>query len=110
MIKHTVMFRFKSDVPDEKRQSLLDEYLSLPSVYPKMKNYAFGKNISERDQTFEYAFSVEFETEEELKEYLNSEIHEKHVIERWRPMIESRAIASFVDATGSGKSFQAHTT
>ena len=95
MIKHTVMFRFRKDAPEDKKKQLLDEYMQFPRKFPSMRNFAFGENISERDQTYEYAFSVEFETEEALKEYLASDAHEEHVVERFRPIVEQRSIASF---------------
>lgn len=95
MIKHTVMFRFRSDLDDETRNSLIAEYRSFPKVFSSMRNFSFGKNISERDDTFEYAFSVEFESEAALKAYLSSKEHEEHVVRRFRPAIQARAIVSY---------------
>lgn len=95
MIKHTVMFRFKDDAPEDKKKILLDEYMTFPRKFPMMRNFSFGRNVSERDQTYEYAFSVEFESMAHLKEYLSSEEHEAHVTERFRPIVKDRAISSF---------------
>lgn len=95
MIKHTVMFRFKDDAPEDKKQILLDEYMTFPRKFPTMRNFSFGRNVSERDQTYEYAFSVEFESMEQLQDYLSSEEHESHVKERFRPIVIDRAISSF---------------
>ena len=66
-----------------------------------MRNFTIGRNISERDGTFEYAFSVEFGNETELKNYLNSPEHEEHVVERFRPLISARAIVSYEVAEGA---------
>ena len=95
MIKHTVMFRFKDDAPEDKKQILLDEYMTFPRKFPTMRNFSFGRNVSERDQTYEYAFCVEFETMDDLKTYLASAEHEEHVKERFRPIVAQRSISSF---------------
>jgi hypothetical protein len=95
MIKHVVCFRFKDDVPEDVKENLLSEYHEFPTRFPKMRNFSIGNNISARDQTFQYAFVVDFETETDLKEYLSSKEHEDHVVNRFRPVISARAIVSY---------------
>lgn len=102
MIRHIVVFSFKPDAPEHLKQALLDEYSTFPSHYPAMRNFQAGHNISERDGTFEYGFTVEFETVGELKSYLNSPSHEEHVSERFRPLIARRAIVSFEVGPAAG--------
>jgi hypothetical protein len=101
MIKHLVAFRFKPEVEGEMRDRILAEMRTFPAHFPAMKNWADGKNISSRDQTFEYAFVVEFEAESELLAYLNSEEHERFVRERFKPSVDMRAIVSF-ESGGQG--------
>ena len=101
MIKHIVLFSFRPEIAQKAREQLLREYTTFPKLHPAMKNFTLGRNISERDQTFEYAFTVEFETEAELKAYLNSAEHEEHVVERFRPVIAARAVASYEVADGA---------
>ena len=96
-----VLFAFKPDVSAERRDELLREYTTFPQLHPAMRNFTIGRNISERDQTFEYAFTVEFGTEAELKAYLGSRQHEEHVVERFRPLISKRAIVSYEVADGA---------
>ena len=95
MIRHIVAFRFKPDAPEHLKTALLAEYKTFPAQYPAMRNFQAGRNISQRDDMFEYGFTVEFETEAALKAYLNSASHEAHVRERFRPLIAARAIVSF---------------
>ena len=95
MIRHIVAFSFRPDAPDHLKAALLEEYPTFPSRYPAMRNFQMGRNTSERDQTFEYGFTVEFATVDDLKAYLNSASHEEHVTERFRPLISKRAIVSF---------------
>ena len=101
MIRHTVFFSFRLEAPKEARDALLREYVTFPSIHKKMRNFTLGKNISQRDQTFQYAFNVDFENDEDLKEYLNSREHEEHVVERFRPVISVRAIVSYEVASGA---------
>ena len=44
---------------------------------------------------------LEFDSEAELKAYLNSREHEEHVTQRFRPLIASRAIVSYEVAHGA---------
>lgn len=95
MIRHTVFFRFRDDAPEQRKRDLLAEYRRFPQMFPTMRNFTIGRNISTRDQTFEYAFSVEFDREADLKDYLASHAHEEHVVERFRPIVSARAIVSY---------------
>jgi hypothetical protein len=100
MIKHTLMFRFRPTAPEADRLALLREYCEFPQRFPWMKNFTIGRNISQRDQTYEYAFTIDFESQSDLDRYLLSKEHEDHVEQRFRPLVESRAIASYVVPTG----------
>lgn len=100
MIKHMVAFRFREDVDEADRQAVLDELNDFPGHYPTMRRWALGENISNRDDTFSHAFTVEFASEAELLAYLGSERHERFVRERFRPRIAARAIVSFEVADG----------
>lgn len=95
MIRHLVAFRFRDDAGPGERRSLIDELNTFPSHYPAMQRWALGENVSNRDDTFTHAFSVEFASQEELLAYLGSERHERFVRERFRPLVASRAIVSF---------------
>ncbi len=103
MIKHVVAFRFKDDVDDAARQAILDEVATFPDHYPQMRNFTLGPNISSREQRMTHTFMIEFADEAALMEYLGSERHETFVRERWRPVIETQAIAALhVDGLPAG--------
>jgi len=95
MIKHIVAFRFKPDVSETEVERVLRELNEFPKRWPAMRGWTLGRNISARDSTFAYAFVVEFATEKDLRDYLSSDAHEAYVRERWRPVIEQRAIVSY---------------
>ena len=96
-----VLFSFKPGADPARRDALLREYATFPALHPAMRHFTLGRNISERDQAFEYAFTVEFASEADLKAYLNSPEHEAHVAERFRPLVASRAIVSYEVADGA---------
>ncbi|GAA3955255.1 hypothetical protein GCM10023085_42340 [Actinomadura viridis] len=95
MIKHTLAFRFRTDVSAEDAAAVLAELETFPGRYPAMRNWSLGRNISTRDSTFTHAFSVEFATDADLRAYLESESHERFVRERWRPVVDKQAIVSY---------------
>lgn len=99
MIRHVVAFRFRDEVDGVARRRLLGELADLPLRFPDMSRFALGDNRSDRDDRFEYAFSVEFADFERLGAYLHSDEHERFVQERFRPLIAERAIVSFEPTT-----------
>ena len=97
MIRHVVLFRFRSEASEAQRRALLDELRSFPSQHPAMRRFALGENRSKRDQTFPLAMHIEFADWASLDAYLESCTHEAFVRERFAPLIEQRAIASIED-------------
>lgn len=95
MIRHLLAFNFRAGVGDDERTALLDELRTFPQRYPTMRTWTLGRNISRRDGTYEWAFVVDFDSEDDLIAYLDSESHERFVAERWRPLVEDRVIVSF---------------
>ncbi len=95
MIRHIVTFTFHPEVPEDARRSLLDELETFPDRFPAMRGWSLGRNVSQRDDTFQWAFVVDFADEPALLAYLNSEPHETFVRERWKPVIARRAITTY---------------
>jgi hypothetical protein len=95
MIRHMVLFRFATHASNEQQSLVLSGLADLPKLFPAMKRFGVGVNISQRDQTFSHVMTIEFETRGELEEYLNSHEHENFVATTFKPNIERRAIASY---------------
>lgn len=95
VIKHLVAFRFNEDLDPETVESVLAELATFPTLYPSMKRWALGRNISTRDDSMSHAFVVEFNSEDELLAYLHSDHHETFVREKWRGIVKRQAIVSF---------------
>lgn len=94
MIRHMLAFRFKADVGQAQRDAVLAELETFPSVHPRMREFRLGQNISDRDTSMSHAFTMWFDTEDDLVGYLRSDEHEQFVRERWRPVIEQQVIAT----------------
>ncbi|MFG1920900.1 Dabb family protein [Cryptosporangium sp. NPDC048952] len=94
MIRHVVAFKFKPETPAETVAAVLAEVESFPSKYPQMRSFVLGPNISLRDTRMSHVFTIEFDDEDDLKSYLNSETHETFVRETWRPVIDSQTIVT----------------
>jgi hypothetical protein len=94
MIRHILLFSFRETAEHTARASLLEGLAAFPERFPKMHKFQIGANVSDRDQTFEYAMTVEFDAKADLDGYLRSEYHEQFVVERFRPLISQRAIAT----------------
>ena len=73
---------------------LFEKLCELPSHFPTMRHFEFGKNVSERDQTFSYGMTVAFETDDQLHAYLKSELHEGMVRQYFAPIVDRRAIVT----------------
>ncbi|GAA0256718.1 Dabb family protein [Cryptosporangium japonicum] len=99
MIRHVVAFRFKPEVPAETVDAILAEVESFPSRYPQMRSFVLGPNISLRDTRMSHVFTIEFDDEDDLKSYLNSESHETFVREKWRPVIDQQTIVTLSAAS-----------
>lgn len=95
MIRHMVLFRFKVDVDLGNRRTVLDSLAQLPSLFPFMKRFGLGENISQRDRTFTHVMTIEFDSQEMLEGYLASAVHERFVSDIFKPAIEDRVIASY---------------
>lgn len=94
MIRHILLFSFRDTVEQSSRTSLLEALAGFAARFPKMQKFQIGPNVSDRDRTFEYAMTLEFDERTDLDDYLHSEYHERFVVERFRPLISQRAIAT----------------
>lgn len=95
MIKHIVLFRFIESSTELERAKVLHELSELPARFVAMKNWTMGLNQSSRDNQFTHGFVVEFDDDELLEGYLQSDTHETFVRERFRPIIAQRAVMSY---------------
>lgn len=102
MIRHMLMFRLKAGADPAACEAMLSELAAFPVRYPAMRNFALGPNASKRDNRFSHGMTIEFESWSDLDSYLSSPAHERFVAERFRPLVDERAIASIDDEAVTG--------
>ncbi len=95
MMRHMLLFRFRQNIDAATKARVLRSLKDLPSHYPAMKRFGLGENVSERDKTFTYVMTMEFERAEELHNYLKSDRHEHFVATQFKPNIDDRVIATY---------------
>jgi 2,3-dihydroxy-p-cumate/2,3-dihydroxybenzoate 3,4-dioxygenase len=95
MIKHIVAFTFKPETSPADVQATLDALNALQGQIPWVRNWSLGKNLSTRDQTYEYALHCDFASEQELQDYLTHPAHERVVRELLTRHWASRAIVDY---------------
>jgi catechol 2,3-dioxygenase-like lactoylglutathione lyase family enzyme len=110
MIRHTVVFRFRPEVDPATVEDVLARLRTFPAHFPAMRRFSAGPNVSDRDDRFTHAFSVEFDTRAALSAYLTSDLHETFVAEVWRPVIAERAIVSYEYTPAQGDLMTAPTS
>lgn len=92
---HIVVWRFRDDLPEAERQTIVETLKTFPSKWNQMRRFRIGPNRSKRDSHFTHAFVIEFDSEAEMVAYLDSGPHNQFVAEIWKPAIAERAIVSF---------------
>ncbi|MBS1895324.1 MAG: Dabb family protein [Actinobacteria bacterium] len=95
MIRHVLLFRFRVDLAADEEAAIIAELRRLPSLYPAMRRFGLGENLSARDRTFSHVMTLEFDRREELEAYLGSARHESFVQTRFLPSVAERVIGTY---------------
>jgi hypothetical protein len=98
-----LLFSVAAHVDKVAEEQLLEGLRELPSLFPQIRDFALGINISRRDDTFTYGMTMTFADVAAMESYLTNSIHETFVTERFKPLIERRVIVSFeIDDMNAG--------
>ena len=81
VLRHIVMYEFKSDQTPERVQEVVDAFRGLPSQIEAILDFECGTNVSRegKSQGFTHVFVVTFADEASLAEYLKHPAHLKYV-------------------------------
>ncbi len=91
-ISHQVLFNFKPEVPEEKRQAILESGRKLFEGIPQVQSAVVGK-VMQEDAELPYGLFIGVKNEEDLAAYRNNPDHKKWVEEVLRPAI-SRSVVT----------------
>jgi hypothetical protein len=94
MIKQIVVFTFSETATPEQRQRVIDGLNRFPAIFPQIKAWSLGRNVSKRHDRYQYGFVAEFESERTLADYLAQPQHNSFVHDEFLPLIAYRSIVT----------------
>ena len=86
MIRHSVIFKFKNAITEIEKKDFFEAALQLTEI-PGLENFEKLKQTSPKN-TFEFGFSMEFDTYLVYENYNNHPYHTSFVQNYWLTMVE----------------------
>lgn len=98
MIKHIVLFTFKSDITPNEINSVFNQLRHLTVVLPSLSNYSYGENCSPEhlNKGFTHAFIMDFDDAKARDAYLHHEEHQRIVRDVILPLLENGTESALV--------------
>ncbi|MEP7338767.1 MAG: Dabb family protein [Acidobacteriota bacterium] len=94
MIRHLVLFRFKTDTPQSDRQAFLDMLRALPSKISEIMDFEAGFDVVRSPRAFDLALVASYADLAALDRYAKHE-HHLPVIERSKEICEQVASVDY---------------
>jgi hypothetical protein len=91
MLRHVVMFRWKSGTSERDLELLERALADMPRMCPSIRRYRFGRNLALQPGGFDFAIVADFDDAAGWREYWNNEGHQKLVADHVRPITHERA-------------------
>ncbi len=86
MIKHSVIYTFKSSVNDKEKQSFFEAASSLSAI-PGVKNFEMLKQVSPKNK-YEYGIAMVFDNAQTYEDYNTHPAHQEFLEKYWFVYIE----------------------
>jgi hypothetical protein len=99
MILHTVAFRTKHEAGSAAETDFLAAGMALGEL-PMVRNFKCYRQVSEKND-FEFALSMEFETQDEYDAYNHHPLHVDFVTNRWIPEVDDFLELDYQDYSDS---------
>ncbi|MFC1474662.1 Dabb family protein [bacterium] len=96
MLFHAVLFNFKDDLPDDKKEHILQLARDMLPPIPGVMNLMAGKNIKP-DSEYEYSITMYFDDEAALQEYRDHPEHVKFRDAEFFPFVGSKIGIDYID-------------
>lgn len=94
MIRHIVIFKFKTEVPAGDRQAFLEMLRGLPEQIAEIKSFEAGFDVVRAARSFDLALVTSFDDLAALERYAKHE-HHLPVVERAKVICEQIAAVDF---------------
>ena len=95
MIRHTVMFTWKPEATEEKKQRVATELSRLPSVIPSLKAYSMGTDIGVNQGNWQFVVVADFDDLDGYLAYRDDATHKAIIAEHIQPIIATRAAVQY---------------
>lgn len=92
MIYHAVYFKWKSATPKDKINDAVRSLNALKGVVPSILEIQVGENFSDRSGGYTHVLISKFRSKEHLDQYQTNPDHQKVVIEKIKPIVESTLV------------------
>ncbi|MCI0182506.1 Dabb family protein [Sulfoacidibacillus ferrooxidans] len=77
MIEHIIIFKWKSNIPDEEKQDILTSLLSLKNTIEGILELRVGHNFSTRSKGYDGGLVVTFADQKSLDDYGPHPLHQE---------------------------------
>jgi len=75
MLKHVVLFKFKSDISEADIDQLVDGLAALPDQIPEIREFVFGRDIIGSERSYDFALVSMFDDLAAMQSY---QVHAEH--------------------------------
>lgn len=99
MIRHIVLFRFRSDAPDEQVRAAGNAILGMRGRIPAARSVSWGPNLAPSAGEWPWVLTVECESMEGVAEYIAHPVH-RETVDRYITPIRDGRIAVDVEVAG----------
>jgi len=94
MLKHVVLFKFKTDTSDAQIDQLIDGLAALPDQIAEITEFVFGRDIIGSERSYDFALVSQFDDLEAMQRYQVHPGHQK-VIAHVKTICSSVVAADF---------------
>jgi hypothetical protein len=95
VIRHVVLMRWKPGTSEDQKRAVCEGLAALPAAIPQIRSYQFGEDAAIVEGNFEFAIVADFDDRSDFQSYATSDVHQKLIAERIRPILQERAAAQF---------------
>jgi Stress responsive A/B Barrel Domain len=95
MIRHVVMFRWRTGTTSEQIGAVEEGLGKLPGEIPEIHRYTFGSDLGINVGNFQFAVVADFESRDDYLVYRDNPVHRALIEEKIRPNIEDRTAIQF---------------
>ncbi len=98
MLRHVVMFKWKSDTSEAAKANAAVCLAELPHKIEALRDYRFGADIGISQGNWDFVIVADLDDEARFIEYRDDEAHQKLIADVLKPMIAERAAVQYIVA------------